>query len=496
MKGEAMFRKGIIYSFFIASWVVVLAGHVLAEGHFGITDCFICHDFHHPGDYDCTSCHDFEEGFFPGESHYNLRWIPDSIEYPPGNIHQPVKFTAFSWNPAWGPTPDGTLADGDDTQLDGPCEVCHTKTVYHTNSGDETTHFDGVDCLPCHPHFPSGEDYFAPQLKGPQSHETHLHTKKGPKIRECTECHYPTDYSRFADDKSLVSTTVCDACHSPDGVYDGVADKTVGAKRNWENGVYKPGGKKLKKNKGLWCATCHDDGTSVVKGASAPNVMGDNSSYGYNVSGHGRPGVDVACAGCHNLTKKHTDGRQRTYAADSTSYRKSYRLLYGLDIPRETSSGPEAFKLCFACHQYDDIFGPATCFRDDEKQQNYHDLHLDTFGFFECWDSDWDGTVDSAMSCTACHNIHGSPMKKRGTYIPNPVMLRHGELISTAGTEDKVPALDFRWYNDKGKKTGLRKKSRCVGLVCGAVPDLAENHVCYGCHPTGLITYCRTCETP
>ncbi|MEW5802887.1 MAG: hypothetical protein AB1847_12380 [bacterium] len=37
-----------------------------------------------------------------------------------------------------------------------------------------------------------------------------------------------------------------------------------------------------------------------------------------------------------------------------------------------------------------------------------------------------DALVDSRISCPACHNVHGSP---------NPVMIRHGELISTPATQ-------------------------------------------------------------
>ena len=44
---------------------------------------------------------------------------------------------------------------------------------------------------------------------------------------------------------------------------------------------------------------------------------------------------------------------------------------------------------------------------------------------------------DSRISCPACHNVHGSP---------SPTMFRHGELISSPGTTDKAPGLDYRYF--------------------------------------------------
>lgn len=466
-----MVTRATLHIIVAAALVTVFACTVCAAGHQGITDCFVCHDF--------------ANGHYDDPASGNLRWVPNAIEYPAGDIHEPIAFTVFSWDETWGPIPDGTLADGDDTKLDGPCEVCHTQTAYHTNTGDGTTHFDAENCVVCHPHFPEDGDYFAPQLIGPQSHETHLRAKKGPQITDCLECHDSADFGRFADGKQLAGTTVCDPCHSPGGAYEGVDDEVVGAKPNWEKGIYKTSGDALKKGKDHWCATCHDDGSSVVKGVIAPNVMGDDTTYGYNATGHGRSDVNVQCGDCHTLVSKHTDRKQRTYKADSENYKKGYRLLFDMDIPRNGTFGVEAFELCFACHKYEDLFSPMSNFRDDNNHLYYHELHLDDgFAYYPCWDSDWDGEVDSASSCTACHNVHGSP---------TPVMIRHGELISSPDTDDKVPALDFRWYEADGStETSLRDESRYGALLCGAADnDLSYNHVCYGCHATGLIAYNR-----
>jgi len=77
------------------------------------------------------------------------------------------------------------------------------------------------------------------------------------------------------------------------------------------------------------------------------------------------------------------------------------------------------------------------------------------------------------MSCPACHNVHGSP---------SATMVRHGELISTPGTNDKVPSIDFQYTpvdtypvlaNSDGGKT------RFIG---GGPGSVSKNGICSMCH--------------
>jgi hypothetical protein len=440
--------------------IVAFSSPALSQGHGGIDDCFTCHFF---------------EGFPP-----NLNWVKTDILTPNSGSRGVVYLN---------PTGQNSLADGDEI-YDGPCEVCHTETAYHLNEGGGTSHFDGQACTVCHDHWPKEGDYFAPQVTGPESHATHLHAKKGPHIKKCTKCHDSENFGLFRDGLGITKTTVCDRCHSPEGPFDGVEDPTFGAKAGWRKGVYKTDGTELKGNKADWCATCHDGGVSVVKGVPAPNIMGDGLTYGYNLTGHGAETINAPCGACHTVDSRHTDGNQRTYEAESENYQKGYRLLLPMDIPRVGQYGKKAFDLCFAaCHTYKSVVGSATNFRDDGRALNYHALHLDErFALVSCWDSDWNGTDDSGISCTACHNVHGSQ---------TPVMTRHGELISTPDTEDKVPALDFKWYVlDASTETTVRTESAFGSLVCGEFMNLSYNNVCYGCHTAGRITYERSPESP
>jgi len=73
-------------------------------------------------------------------------------------------------------------------------------------------------------------------------------------------------------------------------------------------------------------------------------------------------------------------------------------------------------------------------------------------------------------------------------------MIRHGELISTPGTQDKVPALQFHWYTQEFAPTTDFDSSRWGGLL-SSDSDVSYNKVCYGCHgaPGEIIYYRGPC---
>ncbi|MEW5800471.1 MAG: chitobiase/beta-hexosaminidase C-terminal domain-containing protein [bacterium] len=238
------------------------------------------------------------------------------------------------------------------------------------------------------------------------SHALHLGADARGTSMSCTDCHSGDKLEDpclpctrvFADDEPLVRTAVCDSCHGPDGVFDGSDDPVIGAKANWPGGVYQqPDGLELKPGLENWCAGCHDNGSAACAGVSAPNVMGDNSTYGYNITGH-----RITCTACHKASMPHIDGRARTYSHDSNpfdpddsnNYQNGYRLSISMTIPLGVGplggSAPERFALCFSCHNYDQIMDTAapfsTNFQDDGI--NRHRSHL-TAGRY-AWDSDWD----------------------------------------------------------------------------------------------------------
>ncbi|MDY6987299.1 MAG: hypothetical protein SWQ30_04505 [Thermodesulfobacteriota bacterium] len=259
-------------------------------------------------------------------------------------------------------------------------------------------------------------------------------------------------------------------------------------RRIWGNETLAPG-------KGKWCAGCHDGGTSAVGSMAAPSVIGDGSNYGYYVSGHGRLSANLTCEVCHDATIRHIvsfNGRQRTYGAlavvkPAKFYQNAYRLNRQMVIPRpDTQVDNDTFRPCTDCHDYSKLISFQSNFRD-RGLFAHHQVHLESV--VNCWDSDWNadpldpdnyketqsgGPIDSHLSCPACHNVHGSP---------TPAMTRHGELISTPGTTEKVPALDFKWLDLLFAETDVLDQSRYGWLKAGPVESgPMKNHICTNCH--------------
>jgi hypothetical protein len=208
-----------------------------------------------------------------------------------------------------------------------------------------------------------------------------------------------------------------------------------------------------------------DNGTGDPT-TSAPNVTGDNATYGFYVTGHDAAGTsDIDCLSCHDAGKAHIDHAHRTYVAGATHYGDSYRLQVSSDKPSKDDA------LCFVCHNRTEVMGASTLdvshtnfWNNDGLIENSHRLHT---GYkFNSFDSDFDGTFDSPISCNACHNVHGPP---------NPAMIRHGELIS------KPPALNFSYLGS----------TTLVGSTGGRMNYSGTNNgVCQSCH--GGISYSRT----
>ena len=286
----------------------------------------------------------------------------------------------------------------------------------------------------------------------------------------------------------MTNTDVCDTCHSPGGTYDGVNEATVGAKDNWEAGVYDEE-MALQPGKEKWCAGCHDEEPSYIDGVYAPNVIGDEDSaytygtgWGYYKTGHGltsgaaypskggliepplingaaRP---VECDSCHNFSTAHIDGLARTYddGDSSTTDPSVYRIAYRLDlVPEGEGSGTstkepllvpwpgggtpnvaENAPLCYKCHDPNPFIvndNPDTNLETD-FDSNLHEYHL-TIGNNQIYQTDWSGTKNSQVTCVVCHNVHGSTRL---------AMVRDGKLVSQTPGIDIEPGLQIWYKND------------------------------------------------
>lgn len=344
-----------------------------------------------------------------------------------------------------------SFADGDGT-YDGICEVCHTQTTYHKSSGGGGAHNAATKCTTCHSHVNGfshaggsgsscGTASTCHGLQG--SHPTHVGGTGMQLALACSACHNPTSIPLFADNQNLANTTACNTCHSPGGTYNGVSDTNIGAKNNWTAGVYTDN--LLRSGKEKWCASCHDESPSVIGGVSAPNVVGNESGsftygtgWGYYKTGHGLPANQaypakggffppllvggspprpMGCDSCHDFTTLHIDNVYRTYGTQGVAqgaYRQGYRLkqVNGQEpmvIPRQASQNNDnSYRLCVQCH-YSNVFYSSTDYNTNMRNggTNYHRYHL-AYNNNSAWKSDWRSTGNSAISCTQCHNVHGS----------------------------------------------------------------------------------------
>ncbi len=441
----------------------------------------------------------------------------------------------------------------DPVSYDGMCEVCHTDTTYHRNTADGNhTHFVDMLCTDCHPHgggfMPAGGACDACHGQPPDgaefpntagAHATHMTAANGPNIAECSACHAPlenglhlNDLASFASgvdvnvngNIDLDETDVCDSCHSPDGPFDGVAE----ARSNWAAGA------------AVSCEGCHDNGTSTIQGVSAPPVAGDNVTWGYFATGHGR-GAMVPCAACHDAGAIHFDGLSRTYTAAADNYQEGFRLesvggLPPLEVPRSGADllnpydDPPYWELCLSCHdRYGLLGGPTaplgpyygaefgTNFRSDPSviipdglgtdiapysmtgATNFNSHYRHLLAPPASSDTDHDGVVDSFGTCIDCHNVHGST---------SPAMVRDGKLI---GME---PALNFTYVRyDRHDPFAGGCEDPIIMTSAGGV-TLAESHggvmrsdsgpaangICNFCHASGSTTddpeYVINCYTP
>ncbi|MEW5804115.1 MAG: hypothetical protein AB1847_18625 [bacterium] len=426
----------------------------------------------------CTTCHNVHGSPAPVMTRRGELAGPTGTAAPHLNLH----YLDAEGNP----DPDLSLvmeSTGGRTQFYGPgpgvveknftCKMCHNdQMIYHRDPIPSPV----ADCQSCH----------AEGVESSGSHSTHLGADlKGPSL-DCGDCHAAGGginphgvESVFADGKSLEETEVCDNCHSPAGAYDGVSDPVIGAKGNWEQGVYQES--ELQAGKERWCATCHDNApaNSQIDGSGifAPVIAGDDSNYGFYVNGH----KSSLCSACHDVTIKHVDGNCRTYAFSTAyygpsqsgvAYASGYRLRYvngqvPLMIPANYSitfsynsqtMKDNAFRLCFSCHDDAKIFdntpgdGLDTNFKASlpSPPRNYsyawgsgadtneHVSHvLNYTGPFA--DSDWDTATngpggsngrDTMMACSNCHNVHGAAVTHGSTNEP---MIRDGGLAGRTG---------------------------------------------------------------
>jgi hypothetical protein len=213
----------------------------------------------------------------------------------------------------------------------------------------------------------------------------------------------------------------------------------------------------------------------------APDVVGDNVTQGYYVTGH-----RFGCTSCHDPGTNHLDGEARSLYGYFTSYSNptGFRLYtdpgYGLQLPYSTYvPGPEgSFALCYQCHdeavitQDEDAAVLATNFAEavvfGTTIENLHLYHVGGPG------SNMTPLVFHG-TCVLCHDPHGQS---------NPAMTRtdmgdffyfdaNGCEISLGADSDGDGTED--WYDSDVNMGGAQKENKATSYpmcanVCHTVP--------------------------
>jgi hypothetical protein len=195
-----------------------------------------------------------------------------------------------------------------------------------------------------------------------------------------------------------------------------------------------------------------------------PNVIGDNQTYGYYITGHNFRN----CSWCHDPTSAHIDGERLPIleyiknTPNPTNFRfyddstKQIRLPYNYD--NTTAYNSDDFALCYQCHSetnlIGDPWGDGTNFKDKNvgtcgMQKNYHYLHVKTYG-------QW------PQSCVHCHDPHGQF---------NPAMTRKemGNAIAFDTNGCEITDQDDR--HDPAINKGLALQSNLLALADGPTCD-------------------------
>ncbi len=282
----------------------------------------------------------------------------------------------------------------------GICQVCHTQTRHFRNNGIvnvgdyKLNHLPlaSVDCIPCHAH-PKGFVHgggasgvtgascgSATECHGTQkSHPTHLGSMVG---IGCDGCHDTANFPWFksgtdanGDGKyNLAETDVCNTCHSADGAP--LAKQYFGTSGHW----------KADKGEKGYCGSCHD-ATPGYNGANAAyNIMGDDTTYGFYVTGHGKtdgnytsmswqdttangnPAANQSCSACHDLTSQHF-------------FPTGKRLKVGFENDQNNAN-------CAQCH-----YAGGLAQADPQFFTN---------------STDYENSAHGGKLCTECHDVHGT----------------------------------------------------------------------------------------
>jgi hypothetical protein len=415
------------------------------------------------------------------------QYVKDFIDL--GGVSKKVKFFDNQGGPgSFAYDESGT---GTDPNPDGVCQVCHTQTNYYRNDGSLSAHYAAQKCSSCHSHtggFSHGggggagcEDCHGHEndwTGGPYygttvSHSTHTENDaddiKGPYIA-CSDCHNISNFPEFSDGNKLSTTDVCDACHSPDGSFNGVdsVGNSIGAKDYWIDAIYLDLSSKEK-----WCAGCHDDVPAVVNTNTAPDIVGDNATYGYYLNAHGngtygvkRTGVSYPkgeCLHCHDVTKTRASHKVPLFAdLDDPDFCMECHTDTGSVQEGGISGGPGNIETVFGKTYRHDVTAYSGIHKFSPENETRAYL-----------------SANKHVECNDCHNPHDS---ERGLHASNEVHIAaRTNLISDSGPLNGALGIEPTWSASNWGGTSSWPSTSSTATK--------EYQICFKCHSNYNTNY-------
>jgi hypothetical protein len=380
-----------------------------------------------------------------------------------------------------------SMADGDAT-YDGVCEVCHTTTDYHQNTGaGDHTHHAGARCSGCHKHSSGFQ----------------------PVLGECSNCHDTTQPLGTGDYRRQVVGTGGDFERTSHHVNDGlggesvISDDCVICHNNSKHQTLTdPGVRLFNMDTGYtvtydgtassmepFCVNCHDDdgGYQFSDGNTPPDI-----ETGWLASSHKAGGM--TCYGDGVSTGCHDNG----HGSDKVSLKAPF-----------TGATPDEEAFCYSCHDSD---GPAASdVQDDFSGTNtvalapWNDANLNQHHDVSDADQTYSGAV---VECNNCHDPHAAkpgqltlgdvdpsdgrvpaPGNTFGTsnFTTEFCLECHDNSFPTTVTAPTNPLTDIytEWTDSRGDQHGPAAGAKNLVLRAGSGYAQGDTLNCDVCHDVG-----------
>jgi predicted CXXCH cytochrome family protein len=356
-------------------------------------------------------------------------------------------------------TGSNSFADGIG-EYDGVCEVCHTQTNHFRNdgAGPDPTHTNmgaivGTNCMDCHNHVNGFTGM------GGGAHDTHVTNEYGPKLT-CADCHGVNVPPMLRDGQDLANTAVCNNCHS--------ATDAGTAKTFWQENL---GTWVAAEGEAGYCGGCHNETPGNSKqdgtGDTTVNIVGDNTTYGFFVTGHGKsagnyarlswqdtsaignPAANRSCSACHNLNTPHFG-----------SVNSRLKTEYENDINNRN---------CKQCHN------PGTAATGVPDWYTTY--------------PDYQSSAHKTKKCSDCHDVHGASGAYPAMTIANQESLCYQCHTEGVVENDAISNNRPGFYNsaDDIQEAFSKSEKHNLGTLF-SVGSNSYNLECVSCHNVHIIT--------